>query len=289
MRIAFDDQVFCMLSHGGIARYFVRLAEQLIAREQEVGIFAPLHQNHYARELPSGVVHGFALKRYPPRSVSVLRSINHVFAKVAIKHWRPNVVHETFYSRWGSAPQSCPSVITVHDMISELFRDGLPTRDNSSKLKRMAVDRADHVICVSENTRRDLMELFGTNDRKISVVHHGFDRFLANSEANEKLPAQAKPYLLYVGYRSGYKNFPAFVRAVASFKRLKMDFDILAFGGGRFSSSEMALQAELGFQPDQVKQVAGDDKLLGHLYTQAAAFVYPSLYEGFGLPPLSVC
>jgi glycosyltransferase involved in cell wall biosynthesis len=286
MRIAFDDQVFCMVPHGGVARYFVRLAEQLIAREQEVGIFAPLHQNHYARELPSGVVHGCALKRYPPRSVSVLRSINHVFAKVAIKHWRPQVVHETYYSRWGSAPRSCPSVITVYDMTSELFSDGVRTRENISKLKRMAIDRADHVICISENTRRDLMELFGTNDGKISVVHLGFDRFLSNSEANEKLPAQAKPYLLYVGGRAGYKNYSGFVRAVASSQRLKMDFDILAFGGGRFSSSEIALHAKLGFQPARVKQVAGDDKILGHLYDQAAAFVYPSLYEGFGLPPL---
>jgi glycosyltransferase involved in cell wall biosynthesis len=287
MRIAFDDQVFCMVPHGGVARYFVRLAEQLIAREQKVGIFAPLHRNRYAEALPSGVVHGWALRRYPPKCDRLLMMpLNHVFARLAISHWRPNVVHETYYSRWGSAPRSCPSVITVYDMTSELFSDGVRTRDNISKLKRMAIDRADHVICISENTRRDLMELFGTNDRKISVVHLGFDRFLSNSEANEKLPAQAKPYLLYVGSRAGYKNYSGFVRAVASSKRLKMDFDILAFGGGRFSSSEIALLAELGFQPDQVKQVAGDDKILGHLYDQAAAFVYPSLYEGFGLPPL---
>jgi glycosyltransferase involved in cell wall biosynthesis len=286
VRIAFDYQAFCLRSHGGVARYFVRIAEQLIAAQQDVGFFAPLHQNHFARGLPPGVVHGYALNRYPPRCGRLILPLNHLFSKLAIHRWRPQVVHETYYSRRRLAPKSCPSVVTVYDMIHELFPKDLTSRDNTTKLKRLAVDRADHVICISESTRRDLIEIFGTRDSKVSVVHLGVDRFLCAGEPSEKLLAKTTPYLLYVGSRWGYKNYSGFVRAVASSARLKTDFDILAFGGGTFSASEIALLAELGFRAGQVRQVSGDDVLLGHYYSRAAGLVYPSLYEGFGLPPL---
>lgn len=286
MRIAFDYQSFCQ-QYSGVSRYFVRLAEQLIAGKQDVGIFAPLHRNHYVKELPSGVVFGRALNCYPPRGGRAVVLLNHVISKRAIQKWLPQVVHETYYSRWGgSTPRSCPTVVTVYDMIHELFRDHFPARDKTTMLKRMAIDRADHVICISECTRRDVVNLFGIREEKLSVVHLGFERFASFFMPTEKTPAPTKPYLLYVGNREGYKNFSAFVRAVASSRRLKVDFHIIAFGGGRFSPSEMALLSELGFQSDQTRQLGGDDKLLGHLYDQAAAFVYPSLYEGFGLPPL---
>lgn len=286
MRIAFDYQIFCMQYYGGISRYFVRLAEQLIARKQDVGIFAPLYINKYAKALPYGVVYGRVVNRYLPRSRRAMLHLNRILSRRAIQKWRPQVVHETYYSRWDSAPKSCPTVITIHDMIHELFRDDFSTRDKTAMLKKIAIDRATHVICVSENTRRDLMNLFGTNEEKLSVVHHGFDLFASDFMANKNIATPTKPYLLYVGNRGGYKNFSGFVRAVASSSRLKNNFDILAFGGGRFNPSEITLLSELGFQSNQVKQLGGDDAMLGQLYDQAAAFVFPSLYEGFGMPLL---
>jgi len=286
MRIAFDYQIFCMQFYGGISRYFVRVAEQLIAKKQDVGIFAPLYINKYAQELPYSVVYGRALNRYPPKSNRIILPLNHVFSKHAIHKWRPQVLHETYYSRWSSAPKSCPTVITIHDMIHELFRNQFPARDKTTMLKRMAIDRANHVICISQNTRRDLVDLFGTREEKISVVHLGFEQFDSGFMPTKKYFALRKPYLLYVGKREGYKNFSGFVRAVASSSRLKNNFDILAFGGGRFNPSEMSLLSGLGFQSNQVKQLGGDDTMLGQLYDQAAAFVFPSLYEGFGIPPL---
>lgn len=285
MRIAFDYQTFCILSYSGVSRYFHRLAEKFIAGKEEVGIFAPLYSNRYIKELPTSVVHGYPLGFYPPRGGRVLLLFNHVFSKRAIQKWQPHVVHETYYSHWGSEPTSYPTVVTVHDMIHELFSDQFPAQDKTTMLKRVAVDRADHVICISENTRRDLVNLFGTKEEKISVVHHGVERFTCG-DPTKKPPIPIKPYLLYVGNRGRYKNFTGFVRAVASSERLKADFDIVAFGGSGFSPSEMTHLSELGLHSDQVRQLGGDDTLLGHLYDQAAAFVYPSLYEGFGMPPL---
>ncbi|NVZ67381.1 glycosyltransferase, partial [Pseudomonas gingeri] len=96
----------------------------------------------------------------------------------------------------------------------------------------------------------------------------------------------SRPYLLYVRSRSGYKNFCGLLQAVATSNCLKSDFDIVAFGGGGFSRSEQELIEKLGFSPEQVSQTGGDDAVLADLYDGARAFVYPSLYEGIGLPPL---
>jgi glycosyltransferase involved in cell wall biosynthesis len=91
---------------------------------------------------------------------------------------------------------------------------------------------------------------------------------------------------LYVGARGGYKNFERFVRAFALSQRLHQEFDLLCFGGGPLQTAERQMIADAGLGPDQVVQMGGGDEILAALYQQAAALVYPSLYEGFGIPPL---
>lgn len=286
MRIAFDNQTFCQQSYGGISRYFVRLTEKLLSCGQDVAIFAPLHQNQYVNQLPPGIVHGHSVKRYPPKSTIVLTTLNQIAASMQIKRWRPNLVHETYYSRLSSSPPSCPTVVTVHDMIHELFKHEFPGNDRTAELKRLAIERADHVICVSENTRNDLLNHFKIDINKVSVVHHGFERFDNNSLSTSHDLTSCKPYLLYIGNRGGYKNFKGFLHAVASSINLKADFDIVAFGGGALTAKEVSVIAELGFLPEQVRQTSGNDNTLAKLYEHASAFVYPSHYEGFGMPPL---
>ncbi|MFZ5560839.1 MAG: glycosyltransferase family 4 protein [Pseudomonadota bacterium] len=208
-----------------------------------------------------------------------------MIVRSSMRAWRPGVIHETYYSDRSSAPKGCPVVITVHDMIPELFASEFSWKDSTSRLKRIAVERAEHIICVSQSTRRDLIELFSVPESKISVVYHGFDRF--ESGVGEGVSEGLKrPYLLYVGYRNGYKNFLGLLQAVSGSSRLKHDFNIIAFGGGAFTSDENALISRLGFRRGQVRQVSGGDAVLGTLYENARAFVYPSVYEGFGLPPL---
>jgi len=286
MRIAFDYQTFCNQTYGGISRYFVRLAEQLAAAQQDARIFAPLHQNRYAGDLPPGIVQGFGLPRYPPRSTPLFLALNRAVARRAIGNWRPDIVHETYYSPYPSGPASGRTVITVYDMIHERFKDNFPPGDPTTEIKRMAISRADHVICISQNTRHDLIDLFGTPEEKVSWIHLGFDHFPSREDARVSNTAGDRPYLLYVGGRFGYKNFARFLQSVAASPDLKRDFDVVAFGGGRFSAAQRALIKQLGFRNFQVRQVSGDDSLLGFFYEQARAFVYPSLYEGFGIPPL---
>lgn len=286
MRIAFDYQTFVLQSHGGISRYFARLSQGLLNLEQEAEVFAPLHRNSYLAALPREIVNGRRISRYPPKTTKIILAYNQIRSRSKIAKWKPDLVHETYYSRFRSGPPACPTVITVYDMIHELFPEAFSSRDNIAAIKRIAIDRADHVICISENTKLDLMRLYGTPAEKLSVVHLGFDKFLSRMVPQQAPGLVGRPILLYVGNRSGYKNFIGFIKAVASSKKLFSDFDIVAFGGPKFSLEELNLISSLGFVENQIRHENGGDDLLGSFYDSARAFVYPSLYEGFGIPPL---
>jgi glycosyltransferase involved in cell wall biosynthesis len=171
-------------------------------------------------------------------------------------------------------------------MIHELFPSYFSNHDKTAISKRISVERADHVICISENTKKDLIRLYGISESKLSVVYLGFDRFNSSTYLTSSEYLSEKPYVLYVGPRGGYKNFLGLLKAVSSSCRLLADFNVVAFGGGQFSLAELNEINALGFSDGQVIQKSGNDDLLGKLYGSAKAFIYPSFYEGFGIPPL---
>jgi glycosyltransferase involved in cell wall biosynthesis len=287
VKIAFDHQTFTYQSYGGVSRYYSILANQLLISGQKVKVFAGIHQNNYLQDLTPDTLSGFKLNSFPPKSSRIFHGINHVINQFQFKNWKPDVVHETYYSSLPSLfSSSSVCVTTVYDMIHELFPSQFPLSDNTSNAKKKSLARVDHIISISESTKRDLINLFGIHESKISVVHLGVSLDSFKSVINDALSNNSKPFLLYVGSRFGYKNFDGLLKAVASSEMLKSNFDIIAFGGGEFTSEEKAFISSLGFSVSQVRQHSGNDQELAGLYGSAAAFVYPSLYEGFGLPPL---
>jgi glycosyltransferase involved in cell wall biosynthesis len=288
MVIVFDHQTFTLQSYGGISRYFVRLMQGLIALGHQADVMAPVHRNRYLKDLPHESVHGFELERFPPKTGRLFMLVNNQLSKFKLRNKEADILHETYYSDRLICPKAKGRVITVYDMIHEKYAQEFSVWDRTADLKRLAVARADHVICISHSTRKDLCEIFDVPHHKVSVVHLGFEKFEQLAPISPALTTDAakRPYLLYVGSRGGYKNFARMLKAVAARSSLQSAFDVVAFGGGAFNSAELALISALGFTPDEVRQVGGGDEVLGHLYAQAAAFVYPSVYEGFGLPPL---
>ncbi|MCU0809901.1 MAG: glycosyltransferase family 4 protein [Thiobacillaceae bacterium] len=285
MRIAFDHQVFFFQEYGGISRYYSKLAGSLNSIDGvEARIFAPLHINAYLAELPAGIVKGIDV-RQRRKSKKLFRAINNAVSKVQLGLYRPSVVHETYYSKKSVAPRGVPLVVTVYDMIHERFSEKFPQKDRTSTLKRIAVERADHVICISDSTRNDLLDYFQIPDEKASVVHIGFEAFRTQEESGP-LQMGGRPHFLYVGQRSVYKNFQSFIRAFAASPGLKRNYNVVCFGGGGFSEEERKIFAALKLAESQVIQTGGDDDALARCYKDAFAFVYPSLYEGFGIPPL---
>lgn len=279
MKIAFDNQMFSIQAYGGVSRYFVSLSRHLNELGEEARIFAPYHKNRYLAGQPDS---GVYLQNYPYKMARFYQAYSRLRCRTLIKQWKPDIVHETYFSRFRSAPRNYRSVLTVHDMIHELYPEKFSWREKSIAAKRAAVSRVDHVLCISENTRNDLLNIYGIDDSRVSVVYHGFDPF-DGAVKDGRMP---RPYILHVGQRGGYKNFERLVRAFASSNRLSSDFCLVAFGGGKFSKQELDLFSAQNLPEDSYCQISGDDGLLGGLYRNAVCFVYPSLYEGFGLPPL---
>lgn len=285
MRIAFDHQIFGWQEYGGISRYAYELAREMAVNHgEDVNIVSPLYVNQYLKQAPDALkVWGVPFRRIP-RTGRVVRAVNSLAVGPLMKWLAPDIVHETYYSFTRLAPRKARVILTVHDMIHERFPGSFNVADPTHLEKLAAVGRADHVICVSNQTQRDLIELAGVDPAKTSVVYHGFT--LTNTSPQVCEAADGKPYLLYVGNRAGYKNFDGMLRAVATSALLKKNFRIVCFGGGALTRRERVLAAELGYVDGDVVHVSGTDAVLAGLYRGAVAFVYPSLYEGFGIPPL---
>lgn len=287
VRIAFDYQVFCRQRYGGVSRYFFELAREVTRQhEADVTVVAPLYCNEYLRQ--ASEVH--VLGRYVPmipRAVRLVQFINAMAVQRAFHMVRPDIVHETYYCKRRLAPRGVPVVVTVYDMIHEKYAQYFSGRNMTAKDKAAAVARADHVICISESTKRDLMEILRLPSEKISVIHLGFTSPAVDevSGQGESLPMN-RPFVLYVGNRDGHKNFVRLLEAYGTSSRVSSGYGLTCFGGGPFTNDESAMIQRLGLDGSQVRQLAGDDRLLARIYRGASLFVYPSLYEGFGIPPL---
>ena len=297
LKIFFDPQIFILQKYGGISRYFSELAPRLmnVGQVSSVKIVAPFYVNLYLSQLPSAVLWGFQAPRWIAGTnwhfLTFLKIGLQLFAMaigaIYINLFVPSIIHETYYFPVYIFRRRPKRVITIHDMIHEKFPQHFPLSDKTALRKRAAAKKAHHIICVSESTRRDVIEILGISPAKLSVVYLGVNTFPMLDAPPEVLIEFLKtPYLLYVGERGGYKNFLEFLNAYSSSNRLRNFFNIVCFGGGSISKKEQEAIKSNGINRDRILQVAGDDALLGYLYKNAAVFVYPSLYEGFGIPPL---
>jgi glycosyltransferase involved in cell wall biosynthesis len=296
MKIAYDSQIFCIQTYGGVSRYFCEIASR-IAKEPDVqvSIAAPMHFNAYLAHMPAGIVSGFRVpnmdrfrtdsgKNYPHMA---LRGLNLLMGDLMLRAMRPDIIHETYFISYRPGSRRARRVITIHDMIHEKFPTNFPYSDKTARYKALAAKRADHIICVSESTRRDAIEILGLPPDKVSVIYHGFDLMKATaSNVEEQALSTNGPFLLYVGHRGGYKNFLRLLEAYSASATLKTEYKLVCFGGGAFLQDELNAMQALGMSTGQVIQLGGDDQLLAKLYSGASAYILPSLYEGFGIPPL---
>ena len=284
MRIAFDHQIFCRQSYGGISRYIVEIANEM-SSYNDVAIFSPVYVNEYLDNLSDKIMlSGIKVPRFPYTG-SLYSHLGDILSPLMIRKFRPNIVHETYYSSHKSYPKDARIVITVHDMIHEILPQFFRSWDNTSQHKKTTILRADHIICVSENTKNDLMNFFDVKSEKITVVPHGFSFKKVTAHRNEFQININRPFILFVGDRSKYKNLYNFLKAFSSSRLLK-EFNVVFFGGGYATDDDISLLRSLNIPRDCISFVSGDDDALQLHYKMASFFVYPSLYEGFGMPLL---
>ncbi len=278
LAVYFDDQVFSIHSGGGISRYFVELM-RTFRDHSEFGVQIAGHRmwtrNDYVVE--SGF--GRRLPLSPRLAVYPARLLNRLT-------WRgggAQIIHHTYYDRRyrGRFRDGFLRVVTVVDMIPELFPDLFPG-GNPHLAKREYVDAADPVLCISESTRRDLMDVYGAPAVPTVVTPLAADDgFRPGHLRPSGFPAR---YVLFVGSRSLYKDFDVLGEAFAG-ARLPPEVALVAVGGGSFTPREESLLRSWGIER-RVLQIECDDADLRGAYSNAECVVFPSRHEGFGLPTL---
>ncbi len=287
-RIVFDSQIFSLQQFGGISRYVCALAEQLVEHDGvDAQICAPLHINQYLRALKTSgnvAVRGLYIPSIPRlgQSLSVL---NQALFPICAMGQRTDVIHETYFSGTPLYRARAARVLTVYDLIHERFPQSFLPNDPVAHNRAQAIRRADHLICISESTRRDLLETYQVPESKVSVTYLGYDTLPLSSLSASSLVG-VRPYLLYVGSRHGYKNFDGLLEAYARSQARREGVRIVCFGGGPLTATERSLIQRYQLHRNDVAHVSGTDERLAALYAGAVAFVYPSKYEGFGIPPL---
>jgi glycosyltransferase involved in cell wall biosynthesis len=275
-----------MFERQGGASYITELARRLGSSGAVAStIFAGVHDNAFIadhdRMRGVNVIGREAPTPYARRSVvgALDYGAFRIYQSFCSK---PDVYHPSYYPRRIGRQRGVALVATVYDMIHERlpeFHHGDPTPGR----KRALVEAADKILCISETTAADLATFYGVDPAKVVVTYlgAGSDEW---SISRPVAPRRAgRPYFLYVGRRTGYKNFQVLLEAYISDAMLSGQTRLLAVGGGGWTASERALISKAG-RGAVIEQLDADEGQLQRLYGGAIALCVPSLYEGFGLP-----
>ena len=291
MKILFDSQIFAAQKYGGISRYFCMLMGQFDSKNVRYDLPAMYTSNYYLNDLMVRNPGRFRINNLPNRYAGGIfqRYANYRNGKEnlrAISRGDFDIFHPTYYNPY-FLPHlgDKPFVVTVYDMIHEIFPEYFPLDDQVIAWKQQLLSRASRIIAISANTKKDILKFYDVDEKKIEVVYlgnslQGIDD--AGSNTGDRLPEK---YLLFVGDRSLYKNFYLFAEAVAPLVKTDPGLRLVCVGGRPFSGQENVFFRYHGLDGKVDYQQVNDTTLAG-LYRGAIAFVYPSLYEGFGIPVL---
>ena len=278
MKVLFDYQTLIAQKYGGVSRYHCEIKKEL-DKIYGVSVDVPVlfSQNAYF-EHEYGIK---AVKEYPPKTKRLVKILNHWNTYLKCKLNKYDIIHPTWYDPYllghiGSAKL----VITIHDMIYEIYPERFSS--NAIENRKRYIFAADKIIAVSQNTKQDILTFYPEIvPDKISVIYESAT-LASKSKEVKGIPSR---YILFVGARKGYKNFEKFYQAIVPLLRREKDLYLVCIGGGAFDQKENLMINASGVAK-KVQQHWLTDEELNTVYQRALCFVYPSLYEGFGLPIL---
>jgi glycosyltransferase involved in cell wall biosynthesis len=289
MRILYDHQVFSLQDTGGISRYHYELVRGLQAFR---GVQIELLMGGNASVLPFPTLRDARTRiigwKTRTRPDYARYAINEAFLSLLAPLRAVADIYHPTLNRAMPAVRRRRIVVTQHDCTHERFPHLFRNTDAFIRVKRKIFSLADAIVCVSESSRQDLLHFYDLDEAKTHVVHHGFSPLQEAPPLESNAPhstPRKDPYLLYVGSRTEYKKFMLLLQAFAQ-SGLAEDYCLVAVGGGPPSAEEESRISQLGMTGRVCLIPRASDPALADLYRNAALFVYPSLYEGFGFPPL---
>jgi glycosyltransferase involved in cell wall biosynthesis len=283
MRILYDGKIYGIQKVGGINRYFDNIISRL-PEDFEPILTIPRSRNEPHPLHPNLKIFNYKRYGFKPRRVFDWPE-KYYFRAVEATN-KTQIFHPTYYSVLTSQEfkkKHCPIVLTVHDMIHEAFPHLIDKEGQFAEIKRKAILAADMILCVSRNTKKDLLERYSLPDDRVRVTYHGTEFNPDLGYGSEPIPY--RPFFLHVGGRGSYKNFNILL---TSFSKIVTKFPdiMLAVVGSPFDGEEQRKITNLHLESHIQNFSYASDAHLAKLYRNCVAFVYPSLYEGFGIPLL---
>jgi glycosyltransferase involved in cell wall biosynthesis len=283
MKTLYDHQIFSLQKYGGISKYFCELIKN-IPPEHQSNLSLIISDNEYLKEendffkkrriyWPAKKFKG---KHFLKRKIYLL---NRQYSKRSVSTGRYDLLHPTFYDDYFLSRLKRPYVITVHDLIAFKFEDDYAGKGQLKAQMEKVIKNSNRIISVSGHTKKDIIDIFDVNPEKIDVVHHGFNKPSAVNRVNP-----FGKYILFVGRRARYKNFSTFIAAISGLLQKEKELKLVCVGHP-FSKEERADLVKFKIS-EQTTALTADENTLNNLFANALIFVYPSLYEGFGMPIL---
>jgi glycosyltransferase involved in cell wall biosynthesis len=285
-----DGVIYQIESVGGVSRVFNEILPRMCSLDPtlQVRLFTdgPLQQTPPQHDRISHIRSQAFSQARSKRSVNrLMHPLKHIGARLAevVKVGGSfDIWHSTYYT----LPKRSQGrqVTTLHDAVHELYPDlyDTPLDDHLRLEKRNSIRAADIVICVSETARQEASDYYGVPEERLVVIHNACSSIFRRLD--EDSLDKAEPFILYVGSRSPIKNFDRLLKAYSQWP-LRKEVSLVVAGRG-WSKQERERLKRLKIQKRVCLEDSVDDRYLCRLYNQASVFIYPSLYEGFGIPLL---
>ena len=274
MKIWIDNIIFSLQKTGGISVVWYEIIKRLLCSGVKVTFIEYSCVNNMQRM--QLVVSPDSIIKYPSFMLRYKR-----YLPVTCKNVNESFIFHSSYFRISSNPNAI-NITTVHDFTYEYFYHGLHKWIHCWQ-KYYAIRKSKYVVCISENTKKDLLNFLpDVDEKKIHVIYNGVsdDYYPLESTPSFNLPYSYKSYLLFVGERRAYKNFKLVIESMCD-----KDWRIIIVGSALTQEEKTFLDSTIG---NQCYYYAGrvSNKQLNILYNGSKALVYPSSYEGFGIPVL---
>lgn len=276
MKIYFDNIIFSLQKSGGISIYFYEIFKRFHKDNLNFKVIDSIkneNKNIFYRNLD---LSKNLIKENLNVSNKFLRYLD-----VQIHDKEKFIFHSSYYRVCSS--KNAINVTTVHDFTYERYFKGIKKVVHSYQ-KRRAILKSDLIICISENTKKDLLYFIPeAKNKKIEVVYNGVsDEFYKKEKIENEFDQKysQQKYILYVGARRGYKNFNLALDVLAE---LKNDFKLIFVGGEKLDKDEkQKIEKLLDRNYEHLVGISIEN--LNSLYNYAFCLIYPSEYEGFGIP-----
>ncbi len=280
IKICYDHLCFWE-KYGGVSKYFVEIIKRLPPHQFK--LLLRYSNNEYIKEIPNIKIHHLLNSYNFKGKARLISEVGKLFSIPNLIKGDFNIYHPTHYDCYGlrHIPKRVRTVATIHDMNYFTIPEYYPPHPINKNNQIIMARSVDHIITVSKKSKEDLQEYLNIPESKISVIYHGIDQ---EAFQNAPLIKYEQPYLLFVGRRNQYKNFNILLHAIATLSEQGFECNLVC-AGLPATNSEWQKISDLKIN-GKVSFIQASDIELVNLYKQAIAFVFPSFYEGFGLPIL---